>query len=472
MTEADPTRHGKVDLWPRGKVLGGSSAINGTIYVRGNRGDYDRWAKLGNTGWGYDDILPYFRKIECNKDGVSDVYGKDGPIVISQTRGPPRLAHIFIEAMAELGFPPNPDYNGENQLGASITHATHNKGWRCSAAKGYLHPVRRRANLKIATHAFVTRIRFDGRRAIGVEFMVDGQQRYEAVTGEVILSASAINSPKLLMFSGLGPAEHLRKLGIPVVRDIPGVGQNLSEHPCVHVKGLVTLRTSNMDASLFGQLKHGVRFALTGGGPASYVLPALAFVKTRPELDYPDLQFHFGAFGYDFAEEGPQMLDRPTVTLQPNINRPRSRGYLELRSADPKEPPAIHPNMLAERYDIETLIAGGRLGRAALRTKAFSAYFLGEYAPGEEVQSDDEWEDYVRQNAAGVYHPNGTCKMGVDPMAVVDPRLRVIGVAGLRVIDSSVIPQLPSANINAITMVIGEKGADMIRKDATARRAG
>jgi len=460
-TEPDPSRNGRTDLWPRGKGLGGSSAINGTVYVRGNRGDYDHWRQLGLAGWGYDDLAPYFRKIEKHV-GEQSEYGRAGAIAISETRGPHRLAHVFLDAMAELGTPTNPGYNGEEQTGAAITHVTQARGWRVSAARGYLDPIRNRRNLEIATGVTVLRILFDGKTAVGVEFERGGARSIARARREIVLSASAINTPKLLMLSGVGDGDALARLGIPLVHENRHVGRNLQEHACAHVVGLVTVRTSNLDVGKVSSLRHAAEFALFGSGAATYVSPAIAFVKTRPKLDYPDVQFHFGVYGYEFRPEGVRMLDKPAVTLQPNVNRSRSRGYLELRSADPFDPPRIYPNMLGDPHDLETLVEGVKYGRRVLRTKAFAPFLVGEFKPGDRVKSDAELTEHVRGAASGVFHPCGTCKIGVDAQAVVDPQLRVIGVERLRVVDSSIIPQIPSGNINAISLVIGEKGADAL----------
>ena len=461
-SEPDPTRQGRSDVLSRGKVLGGSSSINGIIYVRGNRGDYDHWAQLGNRGWDYDTMLGYFRKIEGNRDGSSDTYGKNGPVVVGELRGVPPMTRVFVEAMAEIGIRKNPSYNGEPSDGVAIAHATHHRGLRWSAARGYLHPVRKRANLNILTGAHARRIIFKGGRASGVEFDHGGRRRTELSSGEVILSASVFNSPKLLMLSGIGPGSDLQELGIPVLYDSQGVGRNLHDHPASYVKALVNQRTTNQELNLLGRMKHGLSLLATGGGPATFVQSAVAFVKSRPELEYPDIQFHFGAYGYELTDQGFRMLDVPAVTLQPNVNRPRSRGHVTLLSADPADAPAIQMNLLADPHDVETLVAGTRIARKALQTKAFAPFVVKEFAPGPEVESDREWEDYTRRVAGHVYHACGTCRMGVDPAAVVDPELRVNGVEGLRVVDSSIIPQIPSGNLNAISMAIGEKGSDMI----------
>ena len=463
--EPDPTRNNRTDVLSRGKVLGGSSSINGIIYVRGNRGDYDHWAQMGNTGWDYDTMLGYFRRIEGNRDGSSDDYGKNGPIVVSELRGVPKMTQVFVEAMAELGYRKNRSYNADPGDGVAVAHATHHMGLRWSAARGYLHPIRNRKNLQILTGAHARRILFEGRRAVGVEFMQNGALRREMADGAVILSASVFNSPKLLMLSGVGPGDELQKHGIDVLYDSPGVGRNLHDHSASYVKALVNVRTTNMELTAWHKMLHGLRFMATRGGPATFVQTGLAFVKSRPDLDYPDIQFHFGAYGYKLTPDGFEMLDVPAVTLQPNVNRSRSRGHVSLRSADPDDKPLIQMNMLSDPYDVQTLIAGTRIARKALGTKAFAPYLVNELAPGPDVQTDEEWETYTRAVAGHVYHACGTCKMGIDPMAVVDPTLKVVGVERLRVVDSSIIPQIPSANLNAISMAIGEKGADMILAD-------
>jgi choline dehydrogenase len=464
-TEPDPTRGGRVDRMPRGKVMGGSSAINGTIYVRGNRGDYDHWAQLGCTGWDYESLLHYFRAIEGAPARVGSAYGRDGPLPISRTRGAHPLAEVFIDAMRELGVAGNSDYNGEQQEGAAITHVNQRRGWRWSAARAFVDPIRGRPNLEIMTGCLVRRILIEDGRAIGVEFERGGEIRSELCRGEVILSASAYNSPKLLMLSGVGEPAHLASHGIEVKAALPGVGRNLQEHPNCAIKAYVSIPTHNMELGRVAKMRHGLRFGLTGAGPASYIFPAISFVRLRPESEYPDLQFHFGAFAADPSPQGPKMLERPAITIQPNVNRSQSRGYVELRSADPGAPPVIQHNMLESRYDVDTLVEGVRFGRRLLRTAAFAPYFEGEHAPGPTVGDDADLEAYVRANTNPCYHASGSLKMGIDPLAVVDPRLRVRGVTGLRVVDSSVIPQVPSGNINAISMVIGAKGAAMILAD-------
>ena len=466
MTEPDPTRNNRIEMWPRGKVLGGSSILNGTIYVRGNRGDYDGWAQRGNAGWDYDSLLPYFRKLESGKGTPEGLYGSNGPVHIVQNKGEPALAHVFVEAMQELGIPNNPRYNGETQTGAAIAHVNQYNGYRASTAQAYLDPASGRDNLTILTGALVRRVVFEGKHAVGVEFDHNGSTRIERCHGDVVLSASSFNTPKLLMLSGIGDPQQLTAHGIPVVHANPHVGLNLQEHPGVPIKAYVNVRTTNLEMGPLGQLKMGLRWALTRGGPATFIFPAIAFVKTSAGLQYPDLQFHFGALANDVTPQGVRWLDRPAITMLVNVNRSSSNGRVELRSANPLEPPRIQPNMLSDPQEVELLKQGARLARSLLRTRAFAPYFEGEYMPGDAVDSDPALEHFIRESVGPSYHACGTAKMGVDDRAVVDPRLRVIGVEGLRVVDCSIMPQVPSGNTNAISMVIGEKGAAMILEDS------
>ncbi|CAM2188492.1 Oxygen-dependent choline dehydrogenase [Paraburkholderia sacchari] len=470
-TEPDPTRNNRTEIVPRGKVLGGSSSINATWYVRGNRGDYDHWAALGNNGWSYDELLPYFKKVEDNRDGVSDIYGKGGSIVVSEIRGVPKLTQVFLDAMEEIGYPRNVSFNAEPTEGVAILHSTQHRGIRWSAARGYLDPARARTNLKIVTGALVRRVLIENNTAVGVEFQVDGQTVIERCTGEVLISASAINSPKILMHSGVGPVDQLASAGIKVIYGNPAVGRNLQEHPACQVKAFVNIRTANQEFNALGIIKYGARFILSRSGQATFSYSGVGLIRTRPDLKYPDIQYHYGAFSTSYTDEGIRMEKEAAVNLQPNVNNSRSRGNVTLRSADPFAPPKIQFNMLADPYDRETLIAGARIARSALQSKAFAPYVVGECKPGDDVQTDDEWLAYIRENAGGSFHPCGTCKMGVDDEAVVTPELKVIGIDRLRVVDSSIIPQIPSGNLNAISLVIGEKGAEMILKERSSVQA-
>lgn len=466
-TEPDPTRLNRPDLWFRGKVLGGSSQLNGTIYVRGNRSDYDHWAQLGNRGWDYDSLLKYFQKLEQAEPAVEGNYGSAGPVHISKPKGVHPACLAFVDAMKELGVPKNPDYNGEEQTGASIAYLNQHNGMRESTAQSYLRPARDRSNLTILTHAMVRRVIFDGKRAVGVEFDHNGATRVERSHRDIVVSASTFNAPKLLMLSGIGDPAHLKEHGINVIHANPNVGRHLQEHPAFPLKAFVKGHTTNQDMGPLGMAKIGLQWLFTRGGPATYVFPTIAFAKSDPVLDYPDLQFHFGAWISDITPEGVKWLDRPGVTMLVNVNRSSSDGHVELRSANPLDPPRIFPKLLSDQRELELLKSAFRIGRKVWHTEAFAPFFESEYMPGAALSDDDDVgiEDYIRANAATSYHACGTVKMGVDDKAVVDPRLRVIGVDNLRVIDCSIIPQVPSGNINAISMAIGEKGADMIKED-------
>ncbi|MCI0148854.1 GMC family oxidoreductase N-terminal domain-containing protein [Paraburkholderia sediminicola] len=464
-TEPDKSRLGRVDLWFRGKVLGGSSNLNGTIYVRGNRGDYDNWAHMGNTGWDYDSLLPFFLRQEYGVGGVGSLYGDRGPIHISRPRGVPKVAIAFVDAMTELGVPRNDAYNGETQTGAAVAHLNQFRGLRESTAHSYLKRAAQRPNLSILTHALARKILFDGKRAVGIEFHHDGEVKTAYANKDIVVSSSAFNTPKLLMLSGIGDREELEAHRIEVVHANAAVGKNLQEHPAVPIKAYVKGRTTNQDMNTLGQLKLGLQWALTRGGPATFIFPTIAFAKSSPEIVHPDLQFHFGAMANEITPSGVKWLDRAAVTMLINVNRSSSSGTVGIRSADPQDAPKIQPNMLADRREVELLMDGVRMGRKVWQTKAFAPFFEEEYQPGHLVESDEELEEFVRREASPSYHACGTAKMGVGHDAVVDPRLRVVGVENLRVVDCSIIPQVPSGNINAISMAIGEKGAAMIKED-------
>lgn len=472
MSEPDPSLMNRSDLWPRGKVLGGSSSINGMIYIRGQREDYDHWAQLGNRGWSYEDVLPYFRRSETNALGASDYHGGDGPLTVSNVCTPHPLADAFVAAGMELGVPHNPDFNGAQQEGVGPIQGTIRRGRRNSTAQAFLVPAMKRPNLEVQTGATVHRIILDGKRAVGVEYERGGMVMRAMAGGEVILSAGALMSPVIMMHSGLGPAEHLRRHGIAPLLDLPGVGQNLQEHAVVWVSGYVNVSTYNTELAPHKWAIHGLNWLLFGKGPAGTpIAHAGAFIRTRPELASPDVQLHFVPTGYKLEADGLKLLDRPAVVFAVNKCRPDSRNSLELRSADPRDPPRIISNLLGAQSDIETTIAGCRFARRMFETKAFSRFYEGPCSPGPEVESDAELEAYIRQTAGPAYHPVGTCKMGIDPMAVVDERLRVRGIAGLRIADASIMPTVPSGNTNAPSIMVGEKAADMILADRLAGQA-
>lgn len=470
MGEPDESLGGRADLWPRGKVLGGSSSINGMIYVRGQREDYDHWAQLGNRGWSYDDVLPYFRKSERNEHGANQFHGAEGPLTVSHIATPHRLADVFVKAGIEMGFPFNPDFNAGDQEGVGPIQGTIKRGRRNNTAQAYLEPSRHRKNLEVLTHANVERLILDGTRVVGVEYLRRGKRSSVKATSEVVLAAGALMSPVILMRSGIGPARELADLGIPVLLDKPGVGKNLQEHAVVWVSGFVNVSTYNTELGLHKWPIHGLNWLLRGRGPAGTpIAHAGAFIKTRPEVASPDIQLHMIPTGYKLEPEGLKLLDRPAVVIAVNKCRPDSRSSIELRSADPNDDPKIVSNLMDAESDIETTISGIRIAQGFFKTSAFSPYFEGPCSPPSDHQTDLELRDYIKDTAGPAYHPVGTCKMGNDPLAVVDDRLRVHGLDGLRIVDASIMPTIPSGNTNAPSIMVGEKGADLIKADRRAK---
>jgi choline dehydrogenase len=459
--------NGRTILWPRGRVVGGSSAINAMIYIRGNPCDYDGWRDLGNAGWGYSDVLPYFRSAEDNQRGASEYHGVGGPLAVSDVPEPNPLSTAFVEALHAAGISPNADFNGAEQIGGGIFQLTCKGGQRCSAALAYLQPARSRAKLTIHGGAHATRILFDGTRASGVEYIKDGET-CRADAAEVILAAGAIGSPQLLMLSGIGPAAELERLGITVCMDLPGVGRNLQDHPVVGTSVRIDAPLSLLAAEAPEVLEQYMR---TGGGPlASNGVEAGAFIKLRHDSPGPDLQFHFvlvGIVGPDL-----QAADYHSFCIGPTLLTPQSRGTVTLASADPLAAPLIEPNYFMERADIDALIEGLRIARRIVATGRFDQYGARETLPGPDAQSDAELEKFVRTLSGTCYHPAGTCKMGRDDMAVVDDGLCVHGLEGLRVVDASVMPLVVRGNTNAPTIMIAEKAAAEIvsgERSVTAR---
>ncbi len=462
-TQADPTRGGRVEGWPRGRVLGGTSAINGLLYLRGHRLDFDVWAQQGNAGWGFDDLLPYFRRSEANASLDSEYHGADGPLAVSDMPSRHPLAAVFVEAATQIGIPRNDDLTGAELEGVGYPQGTLRNGARCSAADAYLTPARGRGNLRVVTGVFARRLVFADGRAIGVECEREGRVETVRAGREVIVSAGTLGSPHLLMLSGIGDADGLRGHGIEPRADLPGVGRNLVDHPAVACGKHVTVRTRNMETSLPRKLLHGLRWALTRRGPAANMLAhAMAFTRSEPGLDAPDLQFYFTPQGTSFRDGQVRFMDRPAVAALASVCRPDSRGELRLVSADPRDKLAIHPNMLGARRDVERLIAGLRILRRIFEAPAMRPFVLGEYLPGIDCQSDAELEANVREQTRPCYHPVGTCRMGSGRDAVVDASLRVHGIGSLRVADGSIMPTQVSANPNAAIYAIGEKAADLI----------
>ncbi|MGN6671417.1 MAG: GMC family oxidoreductase [Candidatus Nucleicultricaceae bacterium] len=465
-SEPDATRHHRKDLWPAGKVLGGGSSINGMVYFRGQKEDYADWEALGNNGWGYEDVLPYFLKCERNAAGASDWHNDQGPLCVEDVRSPHPLSKVFIASGVESGIPFNPDVNGLDQWGIGPLQATQHRGRRWSASQAYLKPALSRKNLTVITKACVTKILFSGKRAMGVEYEKFGKTHQAFAGNEIILSAGAIASPKLLMLSGIGDQKMLQDHGIDVIQHLPGVGQNLQDHPAAWLSYFVTLSTLNTEISLFKFIKNGLDWVLRGRGAASSpIAHAIAFAKIHDHDARPHIQIHFSPLAYELTKEKLVLLKKPAVVAAPNVCRPKGRGRITLASSHPLDPPHIHYEMFREEEDLSALIEGCKITRRIFSAASFQPYLLGERLPGEGVMSDHDWGDYLKASAALSYHFCGTCKMGKDAMAVVDPLLRVRGVEGLRVVDASIIPLIPSANTNGPTIMIAEKGADLIKED-------
>jgi choline dehydrogenase len=468
-----PQQHagGRSFYWPRGKVLGGSSSINGMVYMRGHATDFDHWAQLGNTGWSYADVLPYFKRAEHWEGGESDFRGGSGPLgTIGVTEFHP-LAKAWIEAGVEAGYPRNPDVNGAEQEGFGALQSTIVNGRRASAAVCYLRPAEGRSNLTIITEAHASRIVVEGRRATGIEYVRRGKRETVRAAREVILSGGAINSPQLLQLSGIGDPDHLRPLGITVTHALKGVGQNLSDHVAVTMRQLCTQPISLLrNMHPVAAARSLAQYAMFKTGPAAHPgIQAVAFVKSRSELVAPDLQFHFIMILY--ADHGREIYKQHGFQPLINVSRPESVGSVMIRSSDLREAPAIDPNYLASQGDVTTLRDGIKIGRDIIAQHAFDPYRGAELDPGPAVRTDAEIDEYVRRTCHTQYHPVGSCKMGIDPLAVVDPELRVRGLDGLRVVDASVMPVMVSANTNAATIMIAEKASDLILGRAAAARA-
>ena len=443
---------------PRGKVLGGSSSINTMIYTRGNCYDYDHWCALGNPGWSYADVLPYFKKAEHQERGASAYHGVGGPLNVADLRCVNPLTRAFVAAGVELGWPHNADFNGVAQEGVGLYQVTQKQGQRHSTAEAYLKPARKRRNLTVLPRAHVTRLLFEQRRCVGVAYLQEGHLQQTQVRREVLLCAGAINSPQVLLLSGIGPAAHLQRLGIPIKLDLPGVGQNLQDH-----LGAGVIYACTQPVSLAGAetLAHILSYLLLKRGPlTTNVAEAGAFLKTSRELPAPDIQVAF--VPVDAIEHGLVRLEGHSFTIGLTPLRPQSRGFITLRSPDPLESPVIQPRYLSSESDRQALVEGVNLCRKVAHAQAFAPFRGVEIYPGAEVQGDTAITDFIRAMAVTADHPVGTCKMGNDPLAVVDAELRVHGLEGLRVVDASIMPAIVSGNTNAPTIMIAEKAADLI----------
>ncbi|MHC5775974.1 GMC family oxidoreductase [Nostoc sp.] len=446
-SEPEPYLNYRKMFCSRGKVLGGSSSINFMMYVRGNPQDYDRWQELGNPGWSYLDVLPYFKKSEQQQRGVSEFHGVDGELSVTDLMSPAVVSQHFVDACVSMGYNYNPDFNGVRQQGVGLYQLTVKDGKRHSAAAAFLLPILHRPNLTVTTGALVTRLLFEGTRCVGVEYLHESRLHQVRVNQEVILSAGAFDSPKLLMLSGIGDAEYLQAMGISVVADLPGVGQNLQDHILTCVVQAAT---------------QDIQPAITSNG-----VEAGLFLHSKGNVEAaPDLQFFFGPIqflspGYTPADFG--------FTGAVSLTRLQNIGSVGLRSPEPKDTPMLQMNYLQSEADVQKLVEGIKLIRQVFQSSVFDEFRGEEIAPGAEVQSDEALVAYIRNNCSTVWHPVGTCKMGTDPMAVVDPELRVHGIEGLRVVDASIMPTITTGNTNAPTIMIGEKAADLIQAGRTAR---
>ena len=467
LTEPDEGIAGRRLQWPRGKVLGGSSSLNGLLYVRGQAQDYDRWEALGNTGWSYKDVLPYFKKSEDQARGADHYHGVGGPLKVSDLRLRRPIADYFIKAATQIGIPLNPDYNGATQEGVGYFQQTAHKGFRWSTAKGFLRPAMKRDNLHVEVKATTSKVIFDGDRAAGVEYIQNGQSKTAVASKEVILSAGAIGSPQLLQLSGVADKALLEKVGIPVQHHLPGVGQNLQDHLQIRLVFKTSERTLNDELNNYWkQFKVGLQYMLKRTGALTLAASQVTiFTRSRPDIERPDIQFHFQPLSADKPGEGVHNFSAFTSSVC-NL-RPYSRGYLEIKSADPLQYPAIHPNYLSDERDQQLAVDSIKVARKIAEAPALAPHILDEYVPGNQYQSDEELLVAAREHSQTIYHPTSTCKMGDDEMAVVDARLRVHGVKGLRVIDASIMPEIVSGNTNAPAIMIAEKGADMILDDNT-----
>ena len=463
-TDPEPEMKDRRMYWPRGRGLGGSSSINGLIYVRGQPQDYDHWAALGNTGWGWKDVLPHFIRSEHNSRGASEFHGGDGPQWCSDIAPRHERMEAIIRAGGELGVPRNDDFNGARQEGVGYYQLFTRRGWRCSTAAGYLRAARRRPNLEVRTNAQATRVLFDGTRAVGVAYRRGGRIEEARASREVILAAGALQSPQLLQLSGVGPAALLREFDIPVVADIAGVGENLQDHLQVRLiyKVAKPITTNDQLRSIFGKMRIGLEWLLFRTGPLAVgINQGGLFTQLMPGAATPDIQFHFATLSADVAGGAPHPWSGCTFSVCQL--RPESRGSVRIASRDPLAAPSMQPRYLSSELDRRYAVEALKYARRLAAAPALRPYLSEEYRPGAAVATDDELLEFARQYAQTIFHPVGTCKMGDDPMAVVDSQLKVRGIDGLRVADASIMPTLVSGNTHAPVVMIAEKASAIIR---------
>ena len=467
-TEPDPGLNGRSIEWPRGKVLGGSSSLNGLLYVRGQQQDYDRWAQMGNRGWGWDDVLPLFKRSEKNERGADEFHGDQGNLSVSNMRIQRPITDAWVAAAQSAGYKFNPDYNGAEQEGVGFFQLPARNGRRCSSAVAFLNPVKSRDNLTIVTHAQVEKLEMDGRRVTGVSYRDKGGT-WQSVKAnkEVILSGGAINSPQLLMLSGIGEAAQLQEHGIDVVQDLHGVGKNMKDHLQARLVYKCNEPTLNDEvSSLFGQAKIGLKYLMFRAGPMTMAASlATGFMKPRDDLETPDIQFHVQPLSAENPGKGADPFSAFTMSVCQL--RPESKGEIRLQSKDGRTYPKIIPNYLSTETDCRTIVEGENIARRIARHAPLTSKISEEYRPHADLPIDDydATLDWARNNTASIYHPTGTCKMGSDKAAVVDDRLRVHGIRGLRVADCSIMPEIVSGNTNAPAIMIGEKASDLILED-------
>lgn len=469
-TEPDPGLNGRQSYWPRGKVIGGSSSINAMVYIRGQKADFDDWAALGNSGWSWDEVLPYFKKSECYEGGGNEWRGGEGPLHVSDmSRDLHPLCRNYLQAGQEEGYPFNPDFNGETPEGVGLYQNTAKGGRRMSAARAFLHPARGRANLRVVKHAHATRLLFDGQKVSGIEYKHRGAFVSAYAGRQVILSAGSINTPQVLQVSGIGDPETLKPLGIECRHAAPAVGRNLQDHVGLDYLYRSKVPTLNDQLRpLWGKLLHGVRYVLTRRGPLSLgVNQGGGFIKSRAGLDRVNMQLYFSPVSYTKAPPGQRPLMNPDpfsgflLGFQPT--RPTSRGHLHVISSDPFAHPAIYPNYLSTNHDVEEMVEGARIMRRLAAAPSLASVIEREIVPGADIHAVDDLIADIRQRSGTVFHPVSTCRMGPDPKdSVVDASLRVHGLAGLRIVDASVFPTVTSGNTNAPTMMVAEKASDMI----------
>lgn len=473
-TEPMPKLKNRQMYWPRGKVLGGSSSINGMIFIRGHRNDFDSWRDLGNPGWGYDDLLPYFRQMEHFERRRDKWRGQGGPLWVSDPVLKMPSSYDFIESCKRLQIPETEDMNGALHDGVGFMQHTIKLGSRHSAYRAFIKPILNQPNLTVRAEAHVQRVIFEGRTAMGVEILHGGHLHKIMAACEVVVSAGSINTPQLLMLSGVGPAEELKRHGIPLVHEIPGVGQNLQDHFYIHT-GWRSTPDSSYNARLTGIAKYweGFKYLMTGRGYLALgASQVAAFVKSDPSQAYADLQISFRPMTFNFDPNGKVVVESfPGVGASVYPMRPKARGTVTLRSPNASDKAVCAPNFMTDTYDIAAMISGIRKIRQIMTTEPMAWRILAEEMPGPQVKTDDDIYRYMEDNGATAHHTVGTCKMGNDPLAVVDERLRVRGIERLRVVDASIMPHLTSGNTNAPSIVIGVKGGDMIRRDAEPRRA-